>query len=225
MNQSIFPCLVLTVALWPTYRFLRRQVRQSGTPISLRIFLSCLWSRVKGFSEVYEGEVDVFLELYCFLYDPVNVGSLISGSSLKPLEHLEVLNSLLKPGLKAFEHNLASMWNECNCVVDWTLFGISLLWNWNKNGLFQTCGHCWVFQLCWHIECSILTASSFKIGNNSAGIPSPSLALFIAMLPKAHLTSYSRMSGSIWVTTPWWLSRTLRHFFCTVILCILGNSS
>ena len=104
------------------------------------------------------------------------------------------------------------MWNECNCVVVWTFFGVSLLWNWNKNGLFQSCGHCWVFQICWHIEYSVLTAWSFKIGNNWAGIPSPSLALFIAMLPKAHLTSCSRMSGSLWVTTPWWLSRTLRLF-------------
>ena len=42
-NQSVVPCLVLTVASWPAYRFLRRQVRWSGIPISLRIFhsLSC----------------------------------------------------------------------------------------------------------------------------------------------------------------------------------------
>ena len=44
LNQSIVPCLVLTVASWPAYRFLRRQVRWSGTPISLRIFHSVLWS-------------------------------------------------------------------------------------------------------------------------------------------------------------------------------------
>ena len=36
-NQSIVPCLVLTVAFWPAYRFLRRQVRWSGIPIFLRI--------------------------------------------------------------------------------------------------------------------------------------------------------------------------------------------
>ena len=41
---------------------------------------------VKGFHEVSEAEVDVFLEFPCFLYDPVNIGNLISGSfaSLKP---------------------------------------------------------------------------------------------------------------------------------------------
>ena len=33
-----------------------------------------------------------------------------------------------------------------------------------KTDLFQSCGHCWVFQICWHIECSTLTASSFGHG-------------------------------------------------------------
>ena len=43
-NQSIVPCLVLTVASWLAYRLLRRQTRWSGIPISLRIFHSLLWS-------------------------------------------------------------------------------------------------------------------------------------------------------------------------------------
>ena len=43
--------------------------------------------------------------------------------------------------------------------------------------------------------CSTFTASSFRIWNSSTGIPSPPLALFVMMLPKAHLTSHSRMSG------------------------------
>ena len=59
-----------------------------------------------------------------------------------------------------------------------------------KTYLFQCCGHCWVFQICWHIECSIFTASSFRIWNRSTGIPSPPLALFVVMLSKAHLTSH-----------------------------------
>ena len=75
-----------------------------------------------------------------------------------------------------------------------------------KAGLFQSCGHCWVFQMCWHIECSTFTASSFRIWNSSIGIPSPPLILFIVILPKAHLTSHSRMSRSKWVITPLWLS-------------------
>ena len=43
-NQSVVPCPVLTVASWPAYRFLKRQVRWSGIPISFRIFHSLLWS-------------------------------------------------------------------------------------------------------------------------------------------------------------------------------------
>ena len=81
-----------------------------------------------------------------------------------------------------------------------------------KTELFQSCGHCWVFQICWHIECSTFTALSFRIWNRSAGIPSPPLALFIVMLPKAHLTSHSRVSGSRWVITPSWLSGSWRSF-------------
>ena len=43
-NQSVVPCPVLTIASWPAHRFLRRQVRRSGIPVSLRIFHSLLWS-------------------------------------------------------------------------------------------------------------------------------------------------------------------------------------
>ena len=43
-NQSVIPRVVLTVASWPAYRFLKRQVRWSGIPISFRIFHSFLWS-------------------------------------------------------------------------------------------------------------------------------------------------------------------------------------
>ena len=81
-----------------------------------------------------------------------------------------------------------------------------------KTDLFQSCGLFWVFQICWHIECSSFTASSFRIWNSSTGIPSPSLALFIMILPKAHLTSHSRMSGSRWVITPLRLSGSCRSF-------------
>ena len=81
-----------------------------------------------------------------------------------------------------------------------------------KTDLFQSCGHCWVFQICLHIECSTSIASSFRIWNSSTGIPSPPLALFIVMLPKTHLTSHSRMSGSRWVITPSWFTGSWRSF-------------
>ena len=95
-----------------------------------------------------------------------------------------------------------------------------------KTDLFQSYGHHWVFRILWHVECDTLTALSFRILNSSAGIPSPPLALFISMvmLPKVHLTSQSRMSDFRWVTTPSWLSRSLRSFWI-VLLYILATSS
>ena len=62
---------------------------------------------------VNESEVDVFLEFSCFLYDPMNVHNLISGSSAFSKPSLYILkfsvHVLLKPSLKVFEHNLPSM--------------------------------------------------------------------------------------------------------------------
>ena len=79
-NQSV-PHPVLTVASWPAYRFLRRQVRWSSIPISWRIFQFVVIYTVRGFGIVNKAEVDVFLEPSCFFDYPPDVGSLISGSS------------------------------------------------------------------------------------------------------------------------------------------------
>ena len=135
---------------------------------------------------------------------------------------------LLKPDLENFEHYFARVWDECNCVLVWTFLGIALLWNWNENWPFPVLCHCWVFQICWHIDCNTFTASSFRIWNSLTGIPSPPLALFVVMLPKTHLTSHSRMSGSRWVITPSWLSGLCRSFLyrssvysCHLFLIIL----
>ena len=76
---------------------------------------------VKGFSVVNETEVDVFLEFPCFLYDPANVGNLISCSPAFSKPRLNtwkfLVCLLLKPSLEDFEHNLTSMGDECNCPV------------------------------------------------------------------------------------------------------------
>ena len=150
-----------------------------------------------------------FLELSCFFHDPADVGTLIFGSSAFSKTSLNtrefMVHVLLKPGLENFEHYFASMWDECNCAVVWTFFGIGM-----KTDIFQSCGHCWVSQICWYIECSTFIASSSRIWNSWAGFPSPPLALFVVMLPKANLTSHSRMSGSRWVITPSWLSGSLK---------------
>ena len=139
-----------------------------------------------------------------------------SGSSAFSKTSLNIwkftVHILLKTGLKNFEHYFTSMWDECNCAVVWAFFGIAFFGIGMKTDLFQSCGHCWVFQICWHVECSTFTASPFRIWNSSIGIPSPPLALFIVILLKAHLTSHSRMSGSRWVIRPWWLSGSWRSF-------------
>ena len=136
----------------------------------------------------------IFLEFSCFFYDPADVGNLISGSSAFSKTSLTIwkftVHVLLKPGLENFEHYFTSMWDECNCVVVWAFFGIAFLWDWNENWPFPVLGHCWVFQICWHIECSTFTASSFRIWKSSAGIPSSPLALCVMMLPKACLKSH-----------------------------------
>ena len=126
-----------------------------------------------------------------------------------------MVHVMLKSGLENFEHYFASMWEKCNCVVVWTFFGITFHWNWNENWPFPVLWPLLSFQDCWHIECSTFTALSFRIWNSSVGIPSPPPALSVVMLPKAHLTLHSSMSGS----HP---CGYLGHedLFCRVLLCI-----
>ena len=149
-------------------------------------------------------------------YDPTNVDNLISGSSAFFKSSLYIwkfsVHILLKPSWKDFEHYLAKLWNTCSCAVVWTCLGIAFFGDWNENWPFPVLWPLLSFPNCWHIECSTFTASSLRTWNSSAGIPSPPLALFIVMLPKAHLTSHSRMSGSRGVITPLWLSGSLRSF-------------
>ena len=79
-NQSIVPCPVLTVASWPVHRFVRRQVKWLGIPISLRIFQFLVIHTVKGFGIVKKAKVDVFMELTSFFGDEADVSNLMSGS-------------------------------------------------------------------------------------------------------------------------------------------------
>ena len=128
----------------------------------------------------HKAEIDVFLELFCFFNDPTDVGNLIYGSSAFSKSSLNIwkfsVHVLLKPGLQNYEHYFASMWGECNCVVVWTFFVLPFFGTGMKTDFFQYWGHCWVFQIFWHIECCTFTASSFKIWNSSTGVPSPPLA-------------------------------------------------
>ena len=68
---------------------------------------------VNGFGIVNKAEIDVFLELSCFFYDPANVGNLISGSSAFSKTSLNIwkftVHVLLKSGLENFEHYFTSI--------------------------------------------------------------------------------------------------------------------
>ena len=99
---------------------------------------------IKGFGIVNKAEIDVFLELSCFLDDPADVGNVISGSSAFSKTSLNIwkftVHILLKLSLENFEHYFASMWDECNFAVVWTFFGIAILWDYNEN---------WPFPVLW----------------------------------------------------------------------------
>ena len=141
LNQLVVLYRVLTVAFWPTYRFLRRQVRWSGIPISLRVFhshdpysqrfLCSRWNKI-------------FLKSPCFFYNPANVGNLISSSSSFSKPSLDIWNFLihiiLKPRIQDFKHNLTSTGDECNCPMISTFFGAALLGNWDED---------WPFPVLW----------------------------------------------------------------------------
>ena len=68
---------------------------------------------VKGFGLVNKAEVNVFLELSCFFYDPAGVGNLISGSCVFSKSSLNIwkfsVHALLKLGMENFEHYFASV--------------------------------------------------------------------------------------------------------------------
>ena len=161
-SMSYFNCSLLTCI----------QVSQEAGKVVwcsylLKNFSQLLWSTVKGFSIVNATEVDIFIEFSCFFYDPTDVGNLIFGSSAFSKPSLNIwkllVHILLKPGLENFEHYFASMWNECNCAVAWTFFGIAFLWDWNENWPVPVLWPLLSFPICWHIECSTFTASSFRI--------------------------------------------------------------
>ena len=92
---------------------------------------------VKGFSVVNETEIDVFLKFPCFLYNPANVGNLISGSSSFSKLSLDIwkflVHIMLKPSMQDFKHDLTSMGDECNCLMVSTFFGTTLLSNWDED--------------------------------------------------------------------------------------------
>ena len=143
-NQSIVPCPVLTVASDLHTDF--SGGRSGGLVFpSLEGFATVccdphsqrVWGSQQSRSRWFSGTLLLF-----WWYS--RCWQLISGSSAFPKTSLNIwkftVHILLKPGLENFEHYFASMWDECNCAVVWTFFGIVLLWDWNVN---------WPFPVLW----------------------------------------------------------------------------
>ena len=125
---------------------------------------------VKGFGIV--SKAYVFLELSCFFDDPVDVflkTAWTSGNSWFTycwslawrILSITLLTCEMNAIVRSFKHSLAL-----------PFFRIGM-----KTDFFQSCGHCWVVQIFWHIECSTFITSSFRIWNSSTGILSPPLCL------------------------------------------------
>ena len=102
---------------------------------------------VKGFSIVNETEIDVFLEFLYFLCNPANVGNLISSSFSFSKPSLNICKFLvrimLKPSMQDFKNDLTSMGDECKSLTVSTLFGTTLLGNWDED---------WPFPVLWPLR-------------------------------------------------------------------------
>ena len=133
---------------------------------------------VNSFGIVNKAEVNVFLELSYFFDDPADIGNLIAGSSAFSKSSLNMwkftVHVLLKPGLENFEHYFASMWDECNCVVVWTFFGMGMTSRVYSNfgrkflSITQYCAvlnhfsHVWFFVTLWTIACQAPLSMGFS---------------------------------------------------------------
>ena len=122
------------------------------------------------------------------------------GSSWSGKINLFLVNSFI--GYKDLKHGLTRMGDECNCSMVSTYFSTTSPGNWDEDWPFPVLWTLLSLQICWRIECYSLMASSFKVLSSSTGIPSHPLALLTAVLPKSHLTSLCRISGSGWLTIP-----------------------
>ena len=144
LNLSVVSCRVLTIASWPSYRFLRKQVSWSGIPISLRAFHSLLWStQSKALSMVNEKEIAVFLKFPCFFYNLVSVCNLVLLPFLNPAWASgsswftycwSLACKTLSMTLLAWEMSVTVWWLAPSLVLPFLGIGMRI-------DLFQSCGH------------------------------------------------------------------------------------
>ena len=110
-NQSDDPCSVLTVASWPAYRFLRRHVKVVWYSHLLKNFPQfVVIHTVKSFGVVNKAEVDVFLELSCFLM----MQSMLAIWSQLPMPFL---NPAWTSGGSRFTYCWSLIWRILNIIL------------------------------------------------------------------------------------------------------------
>ena len=133
LNQSVVPCLVLTVASRSVSRFLRRQVRWSGTHISFKNFPQFVV--IHTVKALY-----LMKQKYLFLWDSLAFSIIQQMLAVLFLVALLFVSSACISESSQFtycwslawricEHYLASMWNEYSCMVVWAFFSIAFLWD------------------------------------------------------------------------------------------------
>ena len=137
----------------------------------------------KGFGVVTEAQVDIFLELPCFLHIPMNVGNWF-------LVPLPFINPVCTPSSSQFTYYWSLGWRILSisllaCEISTLYGGLNILWHCPSLELkrkltFSSPVATAVFQVYCPIKCSTLTESFFRIWNSSAGIPSPPPALFFS---------------------------------------------
>ena len=108
---------------------------------------------VKDFSIDNEAEIDVFLEFSCFFYASTNVGDLISSySAISKLAYTSESSWFTYYGnlvwrilsITLLACKMSAMVQQFEYTLALPFFGIGM-----KADLFQSCGHCGVFQICW----------------------------------------------------------------------------
>ena len=108
------------------------------------VWYSHLLKNFPQFVVIQWGRSRCFSGILLLFNDPVDFGNLASGFSAFSKSSLYnwkfSVHVLLKTSLKDFEHYLASIWNECSCMVVWTFLGIAFLWDWSEN---------WHFPVLW----------------------------------------------------------------------------
>ena len=179
---------------------------------------------VKDFGIVNKTKIDVFSGILLLFNDPADVGNFISGSSAFSKSSLNIwkftVHVLFKPGLENFEHYFTRKWVQlCG--------SLSILWHWLSLGLeWKLTFSSPVATVEFSKFAGILSAALSQhhlLGFDIAQLEFHHLTSFVqVMLPKAHLTLHSRMSGSRWVITPLWLSGSWRSFrYSSVYSCHL----